>query len=222
MNQGYFSSELSNIFQLLKSKSIPIQDQAAKQLALFISRNRNSSEDMIPKISQVFNSSNEIGDRVMIKVIQNVIQVLTNSNNQMINFLNIIFPLLFHIVFYANRNPEEFRIITKMIGNLVIVGGNHTCQIIESNIDSLFDKFNSESNFKFEYRKVALLYLLQEYMKTASVIVYNKIIENFDLFLKILDNYKDSKHSIREATQGVLEEFLILLNERDCKYYSIS
>ena len=73
--------------------------------------------------------------------------------------------------------------ITKTIGNLIRIGGTHTSQIIESNIDSLFDKFSNEQSFKFENTKFALMSLLKEYTKNSPVIVYTKIIENFDLFL---------------------------------------
>lgn len=49
------------------------------------------------------------------------------------------------------------------------------------------------------------------------MIVYNKIIENFSIFEKIVDNYKDSRIFIREATSELVEEFLQLLSNRDYK-----
>ena len=109
--------------------------------------------------------------------------------------------------------------ITKTIGNLIRIGGTHTSQIIEGNIDSLFEKFTSEQNFKYETTKFAVISLIKEYAKNSPVVVYNKIIENFDLFLKIVDSYKDSRQYIREATQELVEEFLKLLSNRDCKKY---
>jgi hypothetical protein len=98
--------ELNNIFNQLKSKSPPIQDATTKQLAGFINKNREYTDEIISKISHFFNLNNDIPDRVMIKVINNVLRVLTENNAQIINFLNMIFPLLFHIVLYANRNIE--------------------------------------------------------------------------------------------------------------------
>ena len=62
-----------------------------------------------------------------------------------------------------------------------------------------------------------MIALLKEYTKNSPVIVYNKIIESFDLFLKIVDNYKDHRSFIREATQELVEEFLKLLSNRDYK-----
>ncbi len=105
-SQGYNTTELNTIFTTLKSKFNQIQDSATKQLAVFINKNRENTDEIISKISQFFNLNNDITDRVMLKVINNVLKVLTESNSQIINFLNLIFPLLFHIVLYANRTIE--------------------------------------------------------------------------------------------------------------------
>jgi hypothetical protein len=109
--------------------------------------------------------------------------------------------------------------ITRTIGNLIRIGGAHTSQIIESNIESLFDKFTNEQSFKFDNTKFALISLLKEYTKNSPVIVYNKIIENFHIFERIVDNYKDSRSFIREATAELVEEFLQLLSNRDCNNF---
>lgn len=218
MNQrGYNEHELSSIYNQLKSKNSHQQEVAAKSLAIFIHRNRNCGDDLLKTISSLLKpSSEQISDSVLIKVIHNVLKVLKDNNTQIINFLNMIFPLLFHIVFYLNRTIEEFEQITKMIGHLLNVGGNHLSQVIESNVGSLFERFSNPS-FKFEYTRFASLSLLKEFTKSSPVIVFNKIIEKFDDFLKIIDNYKDPKECIREATRDVLSEFFSLLNNRDMK-----
>jgi hypothetical protein len=105
-SQSYNIVELNNIFNQLKSKSPQVQDSTTKNLAVFINKNRENTDEIISKISHFFNLNNDIADRVMIKVINNVLKVLTENNAQIINFLNMIFPLLFHNVLYANRNIE--------------------------------------------------------------------------------------------------------------------
>lgn len=102
----YNISELNNIFTHLKGKNLAMQEAATKQLASFINKNREYTDEIISKISHFFNLTNELTDRVMLKVINNVVRILTENNTQIINFLNMIFPLLFHIVFYTNRNIE--------------------------------------------------------------------------------------------------------------------
>jgi hypothetical protein len=106
MNSQYYTAELNNIFNQLKSKNLPVQEASTKQLAIFINKYREHCDEIISKISQFFNLNNDIPDKLMIRVINCVLKVLTENNTQIINFLNLIFPLLFHIVFYSNRNIE--------------------------------------------------------------------------------------------------------------------
>jgi ribosomal protein S6 len=106
MNSQYYTAELNNIFNQLKNKSTSVQDAGTKQLNYFFNKNRENSDEIISKISQFFNVNSDIPDRLMIKVINTVVKILTENNAQIINFLNLIFPLLFHIVFYSNRNIE--------------------------------------------------------------------------------------------------------------------
>lgn len=223
MNLGYNQLELSSIYNQLKSKNPHQQELAAKSLALFIHRNRNGGDDLLKKISTLLHpNSAEINDSVLFKVIDNVLKVLKDNTTLIINFLNMIFPLLFHIVNFLNRSIEEFEQTTKTIGLLVQVGGNHLSQVIENNVSSLFDRFTN-SSFKYEYTRYASLSLLKEFTKNAPVIVFNKIVEKFEEFIKILENFRDSKQCIREASALVLEEFLNLLNNRDIKikdYYT--
>jgi hypothetical protein len=105
-SQNYNIVELNNIFQQLKTKNSAIQEAGTKQLACFINKNREYTDEIISKISHFFNLNNDIPDKLMIKVINTVLKVLTENNAQIINFLNMIFPLLFHILLYANRTIE--------------------------------------------------------------------------------------------------------------------
>ncbi len=105
-SQNYNIIELNNIFQQLKTKTPLTQEAGTKQLASFINKNRENTDEIISKISHFFNLNNEIPDKLMIKVINTVLKVLTENNTQIINFLNMIFPLLFHILLYANRTIE--------------------------------------------------------------------------------------------------------------------
>lgn len=215
MNTSYNQLELSSIYNQLKSKNYHQQEIAAKSLALFIHKNRNGGDDLLKKIATLLHpNSGEISDSVLFKVINNVLKILKDNSTLIINFLNMIFPLLFHIIFYLSRSIDEFDQTTKMIGQLIVIGGSHLSQVVENNVNSLFDRFNNPS-FKYEYTKYASLSLLKEFTKSAPVIVYNKIVDKFDDFLKIIDNYKDSKECIRVATAGALEEFILLLNNRE-------
>jgi hypothetical protein len=102
MNQNYINNELNNILGQMKSKNIQIQDNTTKQLSIFIQKNRENFDEIITKISHFFNL-NEVSDKIMIKVINDVLKIFTENNTQIINFLNMVLPLLFHIVYHNNR-----------------------------------------------------------------------------------------------------------------------
>lgn len=102
MNQNYINNELNNILGQMKSKNLQIQDNTTKQLSIFIQKNRENFDEIITKISHFFNL-NEVSDKIMIKVINDVLKIFTENNTQIINFLNMVLPLLFHIVYHNNR-----------------------------------------------------------------------------------------------------------------------
>jgi hypothetical protein len=106
MNSQYYIAEMNNIFNQLKNKSSTIQDAGTKQLYHFLNKYRENSDEIISKLSQFFNVNSDIPDRIMIKVINIFLKILTENNTQIINFLNLVFPLLFHIILYSNRSIE--------------------------------------------------------------------------------------------------------------------
>ena len=109
-SQNYINIELNLILNSLKSKSSSVNEAAIKQLTSFINKYREYTDDIVSKITQFFNGNTDVSDKVMIKVINSVLKVLTEKNTQIINFLNLIFPLLFHIIFYANRSIEYYKL----------------------------------------------------------------------------------------------------------------
>jgi hypothetical protein len=102
LNQNYINNELNNILGQMKSKISQVQDNSVKQLSTFIQKNRENFDEIITKISHFFNL-NEVNDKIMIKVINDVLKIFTENNTQIINFLNMVLPLLFHIVYHNNR-----------------------------------------------------------------------------------------------------------------------
>ena len=102
LNQNFFNNELNNILGQMKSKNFQIQDSATKQFSIFIQKNRENFDDIISKISNFFDK-HDINDKIMIKVIIDVLKIFTENNTQIINFLHMVLPLLFHIIYYNNR-----------------------------------------------------------------------------------------------------------------------
>ena len=180
---GFNHIDLLVILSQLKSNKPLIQEYSSNQVASFLNKNREYADDIITKVAEYFDKNiNEISESLLIKVITNILNVLQENNISITNFMSKIFPILMHIIYYCNRNIEQYDIVTKVIGNLINKCGTYTSQIIESHVNSIFDKFKKEQSFKYEYTKYAMISVLKEFLKNSPVISYNKIIEAYDSF----------------------------------------
>ena len=185
-------------------------------ISKYLYQNREYADEIISKIASFFDKNiNNISDEIFIKLIHKILAVLQENNIPITNFMNKIFPILMHIIYYCNRTIEQFNRVIKTIGNLINVCGTNASQIIESHVDSMFEQFQKEQNFKYEYTKYAMISVLTEFLKNSPVISYTKIIETFKYFADIISNYKSPKDNIRFASQKLIHEFLILLSNRD-------
>ena len=153
---GFNHIDLLVILSQLRSNKPIIQEYSAKQVGSFLNKNREYADDIISKIAEFFDKNiNDISETLLIKVITNILNVLQENNISMTNFMSKIFPILMHIIYYCNRTIEQYDIVTKVIGNLINKCGIYTSQIIESHVNSIFDKFKKEQSFKYEYTKYA-------------------------------------------------------------------
>ena len=203
------------LYQLLTQKRTTIE-YSLKMISKYLYQNREYADEIISKIAAFLDKNiNNISDEIIIKLIHKILGVLQENNISITNFMNKIFPILMHIIYYCNRSMEQFNKIIKTIGNLINVCGTFASQIIESHVDSMFEQFQKEQNFKYEYTKYAMISVLTEFLKNSPVISYTKIIESFKHFAGIISNYKSPKDNIRFASQKLIHEFLILLSNRD-------
>ena len=187
---GFNHIDLLVILSQLRSNKPIIQEYSAKQVGSFLNKNREYADDIISKIAEFFDKNiNDISETLLIKVITNILNVLQENNISMTNFMSKIFPILMHIIYYCNRTIEQYDIVTKVIGNLINKCGIYTSQIIESHVNSIFDKFKKEQSFKYEYTKYAMISVLKEFLKNSPVISYNKIIEAYESFNDIIKRF---------------------------------
>ena len=209
--------ELTSIFNKIKTDK---KTSSIKALCSYITRNRSNTEETIKKICLFINANNDkIPICIIVRLISSLLDLLT-ENSQMINFLNMVLPLLEHLIYYNNRTIPELDDIVYTIGSLIKDRGIFIRQIIEPKIEELFDKFSNDlSSFKFENTKYGMIRLFSIIIYNSPTISYNKIVEKstFEIFLKILDNFKDSKDDIRKAVGNLISNFLFMIHQRDIK-----
>lgn len=215
------SKELNEIFsqiQLESKKNPPYH--SVKLLCIYLNKNRNNSDEIIKRISLFLNNNDSLNDLIMLNIINSIQNILT-ENSQVITFLNMMLPILIHSINYGNREIKLIDNILETIGNLIKIGEIYTRQIIENNIDSLFDKFSNEyKNFKDNRIKYSNINLFTIIIKNSPLIAYNKIIDknNIEIVLKIIEFYQDKQIEIRNSIGKLIESFqlcfIIELNQQ--------
>ena len=225
LQQEDYITDINEIFTLIKAESlsnIPSTSyQSITLLSYYIRRNRQILDEIIKKISFFFNSNSDISNKILVKAINMILNLLT-ENNHIINFINMVLPILVNYLTFYNKSLSSFEEINNTIGRLIKIGGISIKQIIEKNIESLMLKFNKEDEstyFKYENTKFALIQYLCKIMENSSIYIFNKMKEKntFEIFLGILDYYKDPKPEVRYIIGELVKQFIHMLNERDSK-----
>ena len=208
--------DIDLVFNQLTSNNISQINEASRQIAQYLKKNRQDSEEIILRLSQFINSNlKNISLHIIIKIIITILKALsTNNNNQIIYIVKNFFPLIISMILYSNWSIEEYDLLTSTLGKIISKCISHSGQLVESHIDFVFLKCKSE-RMEFPYLKYALISLLKEFIKNSPVIAYNKLIETFDNFIYIVSYYRDSNEYIRQNTAEMVMEFLLLLNNRD-------
>ena len=216
------SKELDKIFQDIKTESQSSLNsissyQSIKLLSLYIRRNRNNIENTVKKISEILESYNDLNDDVLIYIVELVLNLIT-ENSQIINFLNRILPILTNILTQKNIDLSSIENVNNALGKLIKLGGVFTRKIIEVYLELILSKFSNENKgFKFENSRFAFLQLLCVIIQNAPLVAFGKLFQqnNFNIFLKILDNFKDPKIEIRITVGELVGQFIYMLGNRD-------
>ena len=106
LQQENIISDINDIFNKIKAESssnVPSTSFKSVTLLLFyIRRNRQNLDEIIKKISFFFNSNSDINNKILIYAINMILNLLT-ENNHIINFINMILPILVNYLTFSNK-----------------------------------------------------------------------------------------------------------------------
>ena len=215
------NDELRNIFNSIlseTSKSNEIKFNSNELLSNYIKKNRNKINETLIEISKFFDNI-KINSDLLIQCIDDVFNSLMEFN-QIINFLNLMVPVLIKSLYQIKaQNLSLINKLTTIIGKIIKQGGIYIRELIENNIDMLFDHFNDdEDNYLNEGNtKIISIQLLCQIFKNSPLLAFNKIVgkNGFDRFLKVIDCYKDFKKEIRIITGELIMHFIRMFTGRD-------
>ena len=221
-SKNNYNLELNEIFKLIKSESKTSPNsidsyQSIKLLTNYIRKNRNNIEQTVKKISDILDFYNDLNDEIIIYIIELVLNLIT-ENSQIINFLNRILPILINALTQKILDLTTIESINNTLGKLIKIGGIYTRKIVEINLDSILNKFmNENKSFKYENTKFAYIQFLCVIIQSAPLVAFGKLIQpnTFNIFLKILDNFKDPKIEIRITIGELVGQFIHMLANRD-------
>ena len=221
---NFFTSEtksdtgLKEIFKEIKKESLFKYNppyQSIINLSYYIRKNRNNIEEIIKHLNK-FLDEESLSEKIIVNIIYKVLNILT-ENNQIINFINNIFPVLVSKFYLTNQNISFLGELNNTIGKLIKIGVIYSRQIIENNIDSLFNKVSNENYLKAENTKCAIILFICKIIQSSSLFAFNKLTEkkNFQILQNLIENYKDPKREIRELVYELVYQFCLMLKSRD-------
>ena len=211
-------SELKEIFKEAKKESILKYSppfQSIVMLSYYIRKNRNNIDEIIKYLNE-FLDEEDISEKIVVNMIDTVLNLLT-ENSQIINFINNIFPVLVSKFYLTNENILFIEDINNIIGKLIKIGINYSRQIIENNIDSLFNKISNENYLKIENTKCAIILFICKIIQSSSSFAFNKLSEkkNFQILKNLIEYFKDPKKEVRELVYELVYQFCLMLKTRD-------
>ena len=214
-------NELKEIFKEAKKESTLRYKppyQSIKTLSFYIRRNRNNMEDIIKSLNKFLDNEESLSEKIIVNIIDTVLNLLT-ENSQIINFINNIFPVLVSKFYLTNQNISFLEELNNTIGKLIKIGVIYSRQIIENNIDSLFNKVSNENYLKAENTKCAIILFICKIIQSSSLFAFNKLTEkkNFQILQNLIENFKDPKKEIRELVYDLVYQFCLMLKTRDSK-----
>ena len=209
--------DLSVILNNIKSKDESLKDLSMNQLSTFLNMNRDYIDEIIEEMCKFLENEKEsIEEPFFYKLILKFCSKLEEKNISIIKFINKAFPILMGRIFYFNEEKKtENKQLYKIISYFTKKCENINTAQIEFNLNTVFEKLTDDKNPPDDLYKYALIKVLQTFLKNAPLVCFGKIIASTEKFKKIISNFKDKDESIRKVVQDLIQEFLLILFNKD-------
>jgi len=192
-------------------------DLIMDELIVYFNMKKEYVEQIIDGISNFFIHEGSINEIYFYKVLNIFSKKLEESNLSQISFINKIFPVLMDKVFKFNLlNIKEENKLFDILSDFIRKLGNNT-EIIDNYLNIIFDKLvNEENDFNIN-NKYSLINVLTIFIQNSSNATFHKIMKEQQSFKKIIYDFKNDNKIIRKSVQKLIEEFLILLFNKEKK-----
>ena len=208
--------DINSILNELKSSFELAKELSLHQLSTYLNEKPGYIDEIIEGMSNFFdNEIDSIEEIYFYRVINIFCDKLDENNLSTRKFINKIFPILMNKVYnYKPKKQKYDNLLFNIISEFIKKCGNNIGQI-EINLNLIFEKLTNENNNLDDNTKYAVITLLGIFLHNSPIISFYKIIKSTNEFKKIILNFKHKNKNIRISVQKLIEEFLLILLNRD-------
>ena len=198
-------SPLKSLYEFEKEFSI-------NQLIIYLNIKRGYIDDIIEGISTFFKKEIDfIEEKYFYKVLNIFCAKLEENNLSTTKFISKMLPfLMIKINTYKPKKQKEDNILFNTITNFNV-------SQIELYLNSIFEKLIDENSPLDDNIKYALIIVLGIFIHNTPISSFYKIMKSSDSFKKIISDFKHKNKNIRQSVQILIEEFLLILLNKDIK-----
>ena len=219
LNKTNSQDELNEIFQSIREEANTNNDppyNSVKKLTMYIRRNRNLIENIINKVNELLKSISNIN--LMINIVNIIIELVTERRNHHLN--DLIDILIKKLEFIPYTYFASIQKIVNTVGDIIKLDNISIQKYLENTINKIIITLTKQPEQKKERIENAKFYsilLLSKIIENSSLLAYNIITkeENFKNLTKIIENFKDSKLTVRLAVGELIKQFNLILKNRD-------
>ena len=211
------NQDLTSILNQLKYRNEISKELSLKQLTTYLNSNREYVDEIVEAMSNFFDSEKPfIEDESFYKIISFFCSKLEENNLSTIKFINKIFPILMDKIYnydYQLNQKKEENLLFNIIADFTKKCDNNGQ--IEFNLNTVFEKLIDDKNPPEDNTKYALITVLGKFLHNAPLVSFSKIMKSTNGFKKIISDFKNNDENIRYAIQKLIEEFLLILLNKD-------
>ena len=209
--------DLKVILYNIKSKDESLKQLSLNQLATFLNTNREYVDEIIEEVSKFLESEKQsIDEDFFYKIIIKFCAKLEEKNISINKFINKVFPIVMgRIYYYKNNNKKYDSQLFDIITYFTKKCENNNTGQIDINLNTIFEKLIDEKNPPDDLSKYAMIKALTTFLKNGPLVCFSKIASSSEKFKKIISDFKHKDENIRIAIKNLVEEFLIILFNKD-------
>ena len=131
--------------------------------------------------------------------------------------MNRLLAILINIITQKNIDLKSIGNINNIWGILIKLGGTYTRKIVEINLERQIINFYLKIKVLIWKYQICIYSIFMCNFIKPTLVAFSKLIQPnaFNIFLRILENFKEPKIEIRITIGEIVVQFIYMLDNRD-------